>query len=196
MKVNLEKTHTLDAPPADAWKILKDINVLAECMPGASITEQTGDNAYKGQVSVKVGPVQSVFGGAVDITSIDETNRSMALTAKGRDKTGTSNAAMSLTAEVRETGSGGSEIIGNSEITVNGKLANFGARMINGVADQLIDQFLANYTNRVLAEGEGEAAEEAQERVAEQPKELSAFGLLFGMIADFFRKLFGRRDDN
>jgi carbon monoxide dehydrogenase subunit G len=196
MKVNLEKTHEVDAPPAAAWNVLKDINVLAECMPGASITEETGENAYKGQVSVKVGPVQSVFGGAIDITSIDEAARSIALDAKGRDKTGTSNAAMSLTAEVRETESGGSEIIGNSEITVNGKLANFGARMINGVADQLIDQFLANYTNRVLAEGEGAAAEEAAERVAEQPKELSAFGLLFGMIADFFRKLFGKKDDS
>jgi carbon monoxide dehydrogenase subunit G len=195
MKVNLEKTHEIDAPPAAAWKILKDINVLAECMPGASITEETGENAYKGQVSVKVGPVQSVFGGAIDITSIDEESRSMALTAKGRDKTGTSNAAMSLNAEVHETDSGGSTIIGNSEITVNGKLANFGARMINGVADQLIDQFLANYTNRVLAEGEGEAAEEAAERVAEQPKELSAFALLMGMIADFFRRLFGKKDD-
>jgi carbon monoxide dehydrogenase subunit G len=196
MKVNLEKTHEVDAPPAAAWNVLKDINVLAECMPGASITEETGENAYKGQVSVKVGPVQSVFGGAIDITSIDDAARSIALNAKGRDKTGTSNAAMSLTAEVRETESGGSEIIGNSEITVNGKLANFGARMINGVADQLIDQFLANYTNRVLAEGEGAAAEEAAERVAEQPKELSAFGLLFGMIADFFRKLFGKKDDS
>lgn len=196
MKVNLEKTHAVDAPPAAAWSVLKDINVLAECMPGASITEETGENAYKGQVSVKVGPVQSVFGGAIDITSIDEDARSIALNAKGRDKTGTSNAAMSLTAEVRETESGASEVIGNSEITVNGKLANFGARMINGVADQLIDQFLANYTNRVLAEGEGEAAAEAAERVAEQPKELSAFGLLFGMIADFFRKLFGKKDDS
>ena len=196
MKVNLEKIHEIDAPPAAAWKILKDINLLAECMPGASITEQTGDNAYKGQVSVKVGPVQSVFGGAIDDTTIDDDSRSMALSAKGRDKTGTTNASMSLTAEVREAASGGSEIVGNSEITVNGKLANFGARMINGVADQLIDQFLANYTNRVLAEGEGEVAEEAAERVAEQPKELSAMGLLFGMIADFFRRIFGRKDDS
>ena len=163
-------------------------------MPGASITEQTGDNAYKGQVSVKVGPVQSVFGGAIDITSIDNDTKTMALSAKGRDKSGTSNASMQLTATVRETDSGQSEVIGNSEITVNGKMANFGARMINGVADQLIDQFLKNFTNRVVAEGEGAAAEEAAEKVAEQPKELSAFALLFSMIGNFFRRLFGRKD--
>lgn len=196
MRVNLEKTHSVDAPPAAAWKILSDINVLAECMPGASITEQTGDSAYKGQVSVKVGPVHSVFGGTIDVTSIDAAARSMALSAKGRDKTGTSNASMSLTASVNETEAGGSELIGNSEITVNGKMANFGGRMINGVADQLIDQFLANFSNRVLAEGEGAAAEEAAQKVAEQPTELSAFGLFLGMIADFFKRLFGRKDSS
>lgn len=196
MRVNLEKKHAVEAPPAAAWKILRDINVLAECMPGASITEQTGDNAYKGQVNVKVGPVQSVFGGTIDVTSIDDDALSMALSAKGRDKTGTSNASMSLTASVREAEGGGSEVIGNSEITVNGKMANFGARMINGVADQLIDQFLTNYSNRVLAEGGGAGAEEAAQKVAEQPKELSAIMLLFGMIAGFFRRLFRRKDAN
>lgn len=194
MQVKLEKTFDVDAPPAAAWTVLKDINVLAECMPGAKITEQTGENAYKGQVSVKVGPVQSVFGGNVEIASIDDEARSLVLNAKGKDKTGTSNASMALTASVRESDSGGSELIGNSEITVNGKMANFGARMINGVADQLIDKFLTNFSNRVLAEGEGAAAEEAAQKVAEQPEELNAFAVLFGMIADFFKRLFGGRN--
>ncbi len=194
MKVALEKTHTVDAPTSAAWKVLSDINVLAECMPGATITEQTGDNAYKGQVSVKVGPVQSVFGGTINITEIDPDALRMSLSAKGRDKTGTSNASMALTASVSANESGGSDLLGNSEITVNGKMANFGARMINGVADQLIDQFLTNFSNRVLAEGEGAAAEEAAQKVAEQPQELSAFGLLFSMIGNFFKRLFGGKN--
>lgn len=192
MQVKLEKIHAIDASPDAAWQILRDINALAECMPGASITEQTGDNSYKGSVSVKVGPVQSVFGGDIDIKAQDEANRTMQLAAKGKDKTGTSTASMELTASVRGADGGGCELVGNSEIKVTGKMANFGARMINGVADQLIDQFLNNFSNRVLAAGEGAAAEEAAAKVAEQPKELNALALLWGMIGGFFRRLLGR----
>ncbi len=190
MQVKLEKTHAIDAPPAAAWQIMQDINALAECMPGASITGQSDDGSYKGNVSVKVGPVHSVFRGTIRITALDDANRSIALSAKGKDKTGTSNATMELTASVVDK-DGGCELLGNSEIKVMGKMANFGARMINGVADQLIAQFLENFSNRVLAAGEGAAAEKAAEKVAEQPKELNALALLWSMIAGFFKRLFG-----
>ena len=194
MQVKLEKRHTLDAPVDAAWHLLRDINALAECMPGASITEQTGENQYKGTVNVKVGPVKTAFGGTIDVTGIDDDAHTMALSAKGKDKSGTSNASMQLTASVAAAEGGGCELLGNSEIKVMGKMANFGGRMINGVADQLIGQFLNNFSNRVLAAGEGEAAAAAAEKVAEQPQSLNAFALLWGMIAGFFKRLFGGKD--
>lgn len=194
MQVKLEKRYALDASVDDAWKVLRDIRVLAECMPGASITEQTGDNQYKGSVSVKVGPVQTAFGGTIDITDIDESTHATSLSAKGKDKSGTSNASMQLTASVTAAAGGGCELLGNSEIKVMGKMASFGSRMINGVADQLIDQFLTNFSNRVLAAGEGEAAKQAAEQVAKQASELNAFALLWAMITRFFKRLFGRKD--
>lgn len=194
MQVKFEKKYAIDAPVDAAWSVLRDINTLAECMPGAAITEQTGDSQYKGTVGVKVGPVQTAFGGTIDITEIDESAHSMALSAKGKDKSGTSNASMALTASVAAAEGGGCELIGNSEIKVMGKMANFGSRMINAVADQLIDQFLQNFANRVVAAGEGEAATAAAEKVAEQPKALNAFALIWAMIAGFFRRLFGRKE--
>ena len=194
MQVKLEKKYTLDAPVDAAWNVLRDINTLAGCMPGASITEQTGDNQYKGTVAVKVGPVNTAFGGTIEVTELDESNHSMALSAKGKDKSGTSNASMLLTASVSAADGGGCELVGNSEIKVMGKMANFGARMINGVADQLINQFLTNFSNRVVAAGEGEAAQAAAAKVAEQPQALNPFAILWGMIAGFFRRLFGGKD--
>ncbi len=184
----------IDASVDAAWDVLRDINTLAECMPGAAITEQTGDNQYKGIVEVKVGPVKTAFGGTIDITEINEAGHSMALKAKGKDKSGSTNASMVLTASVAAAEGGGCDLVGNSEIRVMGKMANFGSRMINAVADQLIDQFLQNFSNRVLAAGEGEAATAAAEKVAEQPKALNAFALLWAMIAGFFRRLIGRKE--
>ena len=59
-----------------------------------------------------------------------------------------------------------------SRVKVMGKMANFGARMINGVADQLIEQFLTNFSNRVLAAGEGAAAEAAATRASTATRSL------------------------
>jgi carbon monoxide dehydrogenase subunit G len=193
MQVKLEKKHVLDAPVDAGWNVLRDINALAACMPGASITEETGENQYKGNVSVKVGPVQTVFGGTIDIISLDEANHSLSLSASGKDKSGTSNASMQLTASVSPAEGGGCELVGNSDIKVMGKMANFGSRMITSVADQLIDQFLTNFSNRVWAAGEGEAAAAAARKVAEQPQSLNAFALLWAMIVGFFRRLFRRK---
>jgi len=194
MQARLEKRHAIAASVDAAWSVLKDIRAVAECMPGASITEQIGDNQYKGNVHVRVGPVRSVFAGTIDVTAVDESRHSVALSAKGKDKSGTSNASMQLTAAVTAVEGGGCELIGNSEIKVMGKMANFGARMINGVADQLIDKFLENFSNRVLAPGAGEAAADAASKVAEQPKELNALALIWGLMAGFFRRLFGRKE--
>lgn len=193
MQVKLEKKHEIDAPVEAAWSVLKDIEVLAECMPGASITEQTSDNQHKGAVKVKVGPVEAVFGGTIDITSIDEAAHSITLSAKGRDKSGSSSATMALTASVTALATGGCELIGNSDIKVQGKMASFGSRMINQISEQLIQQFLQNFSNRVMAAGEGEAAQEAATKVAEQPKELNALALMWSVIVDFFRRLFGAK---
>ena len=192
MQVKLEKTHSIAAPSAAAWQIMQDIHALAECMPGASITEQSDDGRYKGNVSVKVGPVQSVFKGTIRVTEQNDTERRISLSAKGKDRTGTSNATMELTASVADTADG-CELVGNSEIKVLGKMANFGARMINGVADQLIAQFLENFSNRVLAAGEGSDAEAAAEKVAEEPRDLNVLALLWTTIAGFFRRLLGSR---
>lgn len=194
MQVTLEKKHQIDAPVDTTWCVLKDVRAVAECMPGASITEQTADNQYKGTVKVKVGPVQSSFGGTIDVTSVDESAHSLALSAKGKDSSGSSNASMQLTASVVAAANGGCELSGTSDIKVMGKMASFGARMINGVADQLIDQFLDNFSTRVLAAGEGETADDAASKMAEQSKELNALALLWGLVTGFFRRLFGRKE--
>jgi carbon monoxide dehydrogenase subunit G len=189
MQVRLEKRYEISAPPAAAWVLLSNIREVARCMPGAAITEQTGDNQYKGTVSVKVGPMQSAFGGTIHVTELDEQAFSMALSARGRDRTGTSNATMELTASLVAV-EGGCELIGHSQVKVMGRMANFGARVINGVADQLIDQFLTNFSRKVIAES-GEGAEAAE---AAQPGALNPFALLWGMVKSFFGRLFGGSD--
>jgi carbon monoxide dehydrogenase subunit G len=194
MRVQLEKTFPIDAPAEVTWTLLRDIEGVAECMPGAQITERVDDKNYKGQVSVRLGPATVNFKGTIEVKSIDVGKHQIQIHGKGSD--GSSAATMDLTAHIQQTGNGKCDVIGVSEVTVSGKLANFGGRMMTQVADQLLKQFGANFANRVLAMGDGAAAEKAAASVAAQPKELNGLALLWQVIVGFFKTLFGGKKSN
>jgi carbon monoxide dehydrogenase subunit G len=191
MQVKLEKTFPVEAPASLAWQFLQDIRGVAECMPGAEITEKVDDSHYKGQVKVKVGPASAAFKGDIEIKELDAGKRQLRMMGKGADVKGTSSASMDLTASIRDA-DGGAELVGISEVTVTGKMASFGGRMLTQVSDQILKQFAANFSNRVAAMGEGESAQEAAAKVAEQPRELNALGLFWAVIVGFLKGLFGR----
>lgn len=192
MKVEINKVFPIEGSSSNAWTFLQDIRGVAGCMPGAEITEQVDDSSYKGKVKVKVGPATMAFNGTILVQGLDAEKREMKMQGKGQDTKGSSSATMDLTAYVRETEDGNCEVIGDAVITVTGKMASLGGRMMNQVADQILNQFGANFINNVVAMGEGAAAEEAAVKAAEVPKELNglafAWNLFIGMIKSFFGK--------
>lgn len=193
MRVQLEKVFPIDAPASAAWGLLRNIQAVAECMPGAQITERVDDTHYAGQVNVKLGPANVTFKGTIEVKSVDAVKQQIQLLAKGSDLTGSSAANMDLTAHVRATGDGKCEVVGVSEVTVSGKMANFGGRMMTQVSDQILKQFGANFANRVVAMGGGIAAVEAAAKVAHQPREINALVLMWQIIIGFLKSLFGAR---
>jgi carbon monoxide dehydrogenase subunit G len=193
MQVKLEKTIPLQATSSEAWPLLRDVSRVAECVPGARVTEQVDETHYKGEVRVKIGPAAATFQGEIEVRSLDEQKHELQLIGKGKDARGTSSATMDLTASVRDDGAGGSELRGISAIAVTGKMASFGGRMLTQVADQILAQFAANFSTRVTAMGKGPAAEEAAAEIADNPEELHALALLWRVFVDFFRSLFARK---
>lgn len=191
MQVKLKKTVPLRATADEAWRLLQDVYRVAECVPGAHVTERLDDTHYKGEVRVKIGPAAATFQGDLEVRSLDAEKHELRLIGKGKDARGTSTATMDLTASLRDDGAGGSELLGVSEVSVTGKMASFGGRMLNQIADQILDQFAANFSTRLTAMGTGAAAEKAA--AADNRGELHAFALLWRVFADFLRSLFGRK---
>ncbi|MHA7881120.1 MAG: SRPBCC family protein [Saccharospirillum sp.] len=190
MQVNLDKVFAISGPADNAWTFLQDIPSVARCLPGAEITEQVDDTHYKGTVKVKIGPATANFKGDIEIKELDSNTRQLRMVGKGGDVKGTSSATMDLTATVKPTDSG-CELVGYAEVSVTGKLASLGGRMMTQVSDQILNQFGDNFANQVLAMGEGEEAEAAAEKAAQQPQGLNAFSFLWSMITSSLRKLFG-----
>ena len=202
MQTKLEKVFPIDAPADVTWRLLEDIKSIAGCMPGAEITEQVDGNHYKGKVRVKLGPATAAFAGSIEVKSIDAAKRQIQLTGKGTDSKGGSAASMDLTAEVRPVDGAKCELVGNADVTLTGKLASFGGRMINQVSDQILKQFGQNFARLAQSasggSGSASAASAQGTTSAATPapppaRELNLLALIWNIIVDFFRRLFGRR---
>ena len=198
MQVTLNKVFPLDGSVDDAWDILKDIEQVAGCMPGAEISEIIDANNYKGSVKVKIGPMNMAFNGEINVQDINADEKQIHLIAKGRDAKGTSSAEMDLTARIQAGESSSSELKGDADVTVNGKLANFGGRMMTQVSDQILGQFADNFASRLVAskpaaEGATEATETPAEAAAPASNEINGLKFLWQAIIGFIRSFFSSK---
>ena len=198
MEVKLEKRYELGVPAQHAWAILSDLESVASCMPGASLGEKTGDNAFKGSVKVKVGPATAQFGGEVEILSMDSANRSLVLKGKGADKGGSS-ASMELEASIEEA-DGQSVLVGLATVIVNGKFAQFGGRMMVQVSDVILKQFVDNFIGKAQALGEAATpggVDSSDKPVAqtnsEPANELNGLAIFWALLKGWLGGLFGKK---
>jgi hypothetical protein len=145
MEVKLDKRWPIDAPVDAAWAVLGDIHATAACMPGAQITEQVDATHYKGTVKSKVGPAVMVFQGEIELQGLDAAERRLKMLGKGSDRGG-STASMALLAQVLPgDGPGTCMLTGEATVTVSGKLAQFGSRLLVPVSDAMLAQFADNF---------------------------------------------------
>src|SRR6516225_691524 len=150
MEVSLDKRYPVAASLEQAWAVLRDVRATAACMPGASITEQIDDTHYKGTVKSKVGPSTLLFGGDIEVLGLDEATRELHIVGKGADKSGSS-ASMDLTARLEAEASGHCTLVGRAVVKVNGKLAQFGSRLLVPVSDVMLGQFADNFSAAAAA---------------------------------------------
>jgi uncharacterized protein len=151
MQVKIDKQYAVPASMDAAWKVLSDMRELASCMPGAEITEQVDPTHYKGNMKLKVGPASAVFGGDIEVLELDEQAKRIRFKGKGAERSG-STAAMDLTATLQPGDSAGTcALQGNAELTVSGKFAQFGGRMMTAVADSMLERFTQSFSQKAAA---------------------------------------------
>jgi len=152
----MELTHefTVDTPVDRAWAVLTDVERIAPCMPGAQLTGVDGDT-YHGQVKVKVGPVTSQYKGTASFAEKDEAARRLVLKAAGRDTRGQGNASATVTAVMTEQPAG-TKVAVHTDLTISGRVAQFGRGVMADITGKLLQQFVDNLEARVIAhDGEG-----------------------------------------
>ena len=148
--MDLNHQFTVAVPVEDAWRILTDVERIAPCLPGAQLQEIEGDT-YRGVVKVKVGPIQAQFKGQASFIERDDSAHKVVLKGEGRDTTGKGNAAAVITAEMTAVDASNTSVTVNTDLSVTGKVAQFGRGAMADISDKLLAQFVVNL-NALIAE--------------------------------------------
>jgi uncharacterized protein len=159
----MELTNTFDVsvPVETAWAVLTDVERIAPCLPGAQLQEIEGDE-YRGIVKVKVGPITAQYKGKATFVEKDDVNHKAVLDASGRDTRGQGNASATITAQLEPAGEG-THVTVTTDLTVTGKVAQFGRGVLADVSAKLLGQFVDNLEQTVLTDDALAAAEVVEE---------------------------------
>ena len=148
--MDLNHKFVVNVPVDQAWQILTDLERIAPCLPGAQLTEIEGDT-YRGQVKIKVGPILAQFKGQASFVSRDDNAHKATLKGEGRDTTGKGNASAMITAELTSVSPTSTKCTVHTDLSISGKVAQFGRGALADVSDKLLAQFSENLNQLIAA---------------------------------------------
>jgi uncharacterized protein len=201
--MKLEHSFDVKAPLERVWQALVDVERVAPCLPGAEITEAGDDGSYRGNFTVKLGPTTASYRGELAMEEVDEQAHRAVMRANGSDKRGQGSAKATIVNVMRQEGEL-TKVEVETDFTITGRLARFGrGGMIQDVSNRLLRDF-SDCLQQSIESAEPAAAERAESPQAapaatqaarpapRQAKPVGGLSLLFRVLLDRLKRLFGR----
>jgi carbon monoxide dehydrogenase subunit G len=137
--MKIEGEYIFDGQREDVWKLVRDPEVLATCLPGTQSVQKMSDNEYAGEIKVRIGPISGAFAGKIFVTN-EVPPVSCTLTVEGTGKIG----FLKGTGNVDMTDQGESKTLMKytGEVQIGGKVASVGQRLFDTVSKGMIKQGL------------------------------------------------------
>jgi carbon monoxide dehydrogenase subunit G len=154
--MELEHSFTIPVPPEQAWPVLLDVEGIAPCMPGATVSSVDGD-VVSGQIKVKVGPVTMTYAGSARFVERDERAMSITLEASGRETRGAGTASATIRSSLQGE-DGRTRVVVHTVLNVTGRPAQFGRGVMAEVGGKIIERFAANLAAQLAGGGPAAAA--------------------------------------
>ena len=166
MEVKAEKNLKLNQDPDMIWKCMIDPSFMVKSVPGAELTEQLDERNFKGKITIKIGPVTAKFNGEAEFTKLEEADYELTMEGKGLDTSGKGGANMTMNIKLSTLEEGGTEMQSSMSLSITGRLAQFGARMIVAVNNKMFDQWATSFTELL---NEQTSSKDSEEKSNNQP---------------------------
>ena len=143
--MKLAGSYKLNVKKEVVWKALNDPEILKKCIPGCDVFEKESNTVFNATATNQIGPMNATFSGKLSLSNIQE-NRSYKLSGEAQSSVGFVNGI----ADVKLTEENGLTILNYEvDITVGGKVAQLGSRLINGIAKKMSDYFFGQFSDLV-----------------------------------------------
>ncbi|MXZ54132.1 MAG: membrane oxidoreductase [Acidimicrobiaceae bacterium] len=162
--MELNDSFEVAHPIGAVWEVITDVERIAPCLPGAQLTGSDGD-VHEGLVKVKVGPITSQYKGKASFTERDDAAHRLLMSASGRDTRGAGNASAEITVALEALTETSTKVSVHTDLTITGKVAQFGRGVLADVSRKLMGQFAGNLAELVAADvasSEPEAASDSE----------------------------------
>ena len=144
--MEMKGEQLIPLPQEATWDALNNPDILKECIPGCESIERIAQDEYDMVMSAKVGPVSAKFKGRMKVQDPDPPNR-YNLVFEGQG--GVAGFAKGQATVMLSPQDEGTRLEYTAKATIGGKLAQVGARLIDGVARKLAGQFFDQFNKRV-----------------------------------------------
>lgn len=161
--MKLSNSFSIARPPGEVYDAFLDIERVATCMPGSRMLGQSEPGTYDGEVKVKVGPLGVAYTGQFTVLESDQDALKLTMRAKAREQRGAGNADAHIVAQLSEQ-DGGTLVQIDTDLSIRGKVAQFGRGVIGEVTDGIMQAFARNLETMLLSGGPQTPAETATPR--------------------------------
>jgi carbon monoxide dehydrogenase subunit G len=144
--MEIKGEYRIAAPREKVFAALNDQAVLQACIPGCESLEKTSDTEMKAKVRMRIGPVSASFSGKVTLSDIDPPN---GYRISGEGQGGAAGFAKGGAVVALREDAGETVLNYNVDAQVGGKIAQVGARLIDGTAKKLADEFFGKFATMV-----------------------------------------------
>lgn len=140
--MKISGSHTLAMPPARAYELMQDPDVLARSMPGCESLEKIGPDEYRMKMKMGLASLSGAFDGKVRIADQSPPN-SFRLIVEGSGKIGFMKGEGLLKFAPKDEGS---EVSYEGDVQVGGTIASIGQRLIDSTSRMMIKKFFDSLT--------------------------------------------------
>ena len=140
----IEEIQSIDASIDRVWQGLNDPGILKLSLPGCEDFLVREENKFEVVMQAKIGPVKARFRGEIELSDINPPN---SYTIAGSGKGGVAGFAKGIAKVSLSPGNNSehTEMKYRIEVTVGGKLAQIGSRLVSGAAKKLSGEFFEKF---------------------------------------------------
>jgi carbon monoxide dehydrogenase subunit G len=149
--MKIEGKFTMKAPIQKVWDFLLAPGTLVSCIPGAEKMEPVDDKTWEGIVKQKVGPIGIKLQFTQTFAEIEPPKHLKAV-GRGSAAGGAGTFSQETIVDMKELGGGEVEISYSSNVSLVGRIATFGERIMRAKVNKVGEEFINNLQNKLKKE--------------------------------------------